>query len=200
MIKNVKVGGTSLEVELSNVLPDNAIFTTINPSNSNHNPRNNDGFYNHMPYSEIEKKIDLSNVKSYIFVRNPYEVVLSDFFHNLFIYKKDYFKTSLEEKHRLLDKYFFVKNNDFSLIRSTKRLYVSENNEFQVDKILRYENGIEFEINPILDEHGIKQINMNTFEKSYRTKEIKYQDVFSKDHINEIEKEWHWEFEEFGYN
>jgi hypothetical protein len=200
MIKNVKVGGTSLEVELSKILPDNAIVTTINPPNDSHKPRNYDGFYNHMPYDEIERSINLVDVKSYVFVRNPYEMVLSDFFHNLFLYRIDYLKISLEEKNRLLNKYFFIKNNEFSLLTSTKRLYTSKDDKLQANKILRYEDGIQFEINPILVEHGINPIDMKTFEKSYRPKEINYKEVFSKNHIDAIQKEWSWEFDMFGYD
>jgi hypothetical protein len=200
MIKNVKVGGTSLEVELSKVLPDNAIVTTIQPKNINHFPRNYDGFYNHMSYSEIKYKIHLDNVRSYVFVRNPYDIVLSDFFHNLFIYKIDYLKLDLKEKNKILDKYFFIENDDYSLIKSTKRLYTSEENKLQVNKILRYEDGIQFGINPILVKHKIKQIDINTFEKSYRPKGINYKDIFSEDHLELIQKEWSWEFKEFGYS
>ena len=80
MLKNSKVGGTSLEVELSKVLPENAIVTKIDPPNSQHRPRNHKGFYNHMPYLEASSILDLSNTKSYIFVRHPYDTVLSAFF------------------------------------------------------------------------------------------------------------------------
>jgi hypothetical protein len=199
MIKNTKVGGTSLEVELSKVLPDNSIVTQIKPENINHVPRNYDGFYNHMPYSEIKNKIDLANTRSYVFVRNPYDIVLSNFFHQLFLSHIDYSKINLKQKNTLLDKYFFGNDQDITLIKSTKRLYTSDNNEIQVNKILRYEKGIEYEINPVLFEHGIRSIFIKTFEKSYRPKEIKYQDIFSKDHIDLIQQEWSWEFENLGY-
>ena len=46
-IKNMKVGSTSMEVELSKILPDSAIVTKINPPNKDHKPRNFRNFVNH---------------------------------------------------------------------------------------------------------------------------------------------------------
>ena len=54
LLKNIKVGGTSLEVELSQVLPNNAIVTPILPKNDKHKPRNYAGFRN----AQISRLID----------------------------------------------------------------------------------------------------------------------------------------------
>ena len=83
MIKNYKVGSTSVEVELSKVFSDKAIVTPILPMNKKHIPRNYSGFYGHMPYSEIKEKIDLFDVKVYTITRNPYDIVLSDIFFRM---------------------------------------------------------------------------------------------------------------------
>ena len=189
LLKNQKVGGTSLEVDLSKNLPNNAIVTEINPKNKNHNPRNNKGFYNHMPYFEIEKKIDLSNVKSYVFVRNPYDIVLSNFF-----YQCKANNISSKEYTSYIDYYFY-----FNMIKSQKHIY-TKNKKIVVDKILKYEKGIESEINLVLIEHKINTITLKTFEKAYRPKNFKPSNIFKKNHVEKIKKEWYWEFEMFDYD
>jgi hypothetical protein len=197
LIKNVKVGGTSLEVELSKVLPDNAIVTPIVPSNPEHEPRNHSGFYNHMPYSEIMTKIDLSNVKSYVMVRNPYDMVLSHFFYISDI-GKHWNNLSKNDQISMIDKYF---NNEIDgpWLRSSKKLYCIDG-KIVVDQILKYENNIEDEINNVLPKHNINKIKINTFEKQYRPKNVIYQDTFLTKHLYSIQDEWDWEFEKLGYN
>ena len=197
MLKNSKVGGTSLEVELSKVLPENAIVTKINPPNSQHRPRNHKGFYNHMSYSEINQKINLSNIKSYVVVRHPYTTILSDFFYRLHLhnYLKNWSSYTVDEKNKKLENYF---NNDMFL-KSTKYIYM-DNEKVQVDSFIKYELGIENQINDILLTHNIKNIKMNTFEKQYRPKECTVHNTFNKDHLNKIYEEWSWEFNMFGYD
>ena len=68
-----------------------------------------------------------------------------------------------------------------------------------VDKVFKYEDGIEDQINYILPEHNLPKIKINTFEKNFTPKKIKYYDVFSKNQINKIYEEWEWEFDTFGY-
>lgn len=198
MLKNMKVASTSLEVELSKVLPDNAIVTEITPSNSEHVPRNYEGFFHHMPYSMIEKSIDLSDVKSYIFVRHPYSIQLSMLFYRLKQRNIDWETLNEKEKDDLLDIFFLQKNVDFEMQNSTKYIY-TKNNAIVVNDILKYENGIENEINPILSRHNIKNINMNVFEKNYRPKKYTVYNVFKEKHLEKIYKEWKWEFDQFGY-
>ena len=198
LLKNIKVGGTSLEVEVSKIVPPSAIVTQITPSNPNHFPRNCENFLNHMSYTEISKTLDLSNVKSYIVVRNPYDTVLSDFFFACEI-KERWHNISEFQKNLMLEKYF---NDEYYIpwLHSTKYLYMSKDGKVQVDKFLKYENGLENEINDVLPLHGLPKIQINTFEKSgYKPKNIKYTDVFSKEHIKTIEDEWSWEFANLGY-
>lgn len=211
LLKNHKVGGTSLEVPVSMIVPENAIVT---PKTSDdpawklkeeieyvgYRPRNYYGFYNHISYSEISKKIDLSNVNSYIFVRNPFEIVLSNFFHRLYFIDMNFKWNNItnNEKNILLKQYF---NNElgWEWIKSTKELYLSKENNIQITKFLRYECGIENEINPVLIENGLTTINLNVEEKRFKPKEIKYNNVFSDKQLEMIHKEWEWEFNYFGY-
>ena len=197
MLKNIKVGGTSLEVELSNVLPDNAIVTTINPENIKHIPRNYDGFYNHMPYSEINKKINLLGVMAYTIVRNPYTTVLSDFFYKLHInnYLIKWNLYTEDEKNKRLDEYF---NSDMFL-KSTKYIYM-DNDKIHVEKFIKYELGIEDQVNSILTNHSIKNIKINTFEKKYKPSDFTVQNTFRQADLDKIYNEWSWEFTMFGYD
>jgi hypothetical protein len=193
MLKNYKVGGTSLEVELSKVLPSDAIVTEIYPINNNHSPRNFNGFYNHMSYKNISKSIDLSSTKSYVFVRNPYDMVLSNFFYDNNMNNEWENLNELKRKEKI-NNYFEV-----DMLKSSKAIYTDENLNLLVTQVLKYENGIENEINSILPIHNIQKIKINTFEKSFKPKNIKYTDLFSKEQINKIYKEWEWEFLQFGY-
>jgi hypothetical protein len=195
LLKNYKVGSTSMEVELSKILPKNAIVTEIDPPNPEHKPRNSSGFYNHISYSEIKEKINLDVVKCYIFVRHPYTTVLSDFFFTLKLQDIDPLKLDKDDLLFLLDKYFYGSN----WLRSTGYIYRDNLNNSCVDDFLFYENGIENEINRVLPLHGINKIKINTFEKEYRPKHIEYQDMFSKSHIDIINDSWSWEFDNLGY-
>jgi predicted nucleic-acid-binding protein len=211
LLKNHKVGGTSLEVPVSMVVPENAIVTpktSDDPSwklkdekfYNGYNPRNYSGFYNHMTYSEISNKIDLTDVKSYVFIRNPFNIVLSNFFHRLYFIDMNlkWINLNNNEKSFLLEQYFNDKLGA-EWKRSTKKIYLSDNNDIQVTKFLRYEYGIEEEINPVLIENGLSTIKLNVEEKRFRPETVKYYDVFSNKHLDIIHDEWKWEFNCFGY-
>jgi hypothetical protein len=196
LLKGLKVGSTSMEIALSRVVPDNSIVTPIKPYHVEHRPRNYKGFENRMSYTEISEKIDLSGVKSYIAIRNPYDVVLSRFFHAFTInYPKiSWDSLGTEDQQRIIDNFF-----EKDMMKSTKNLYLDNSLSIQVDKFIRYEDGIEIELNKILSDHGIPNILINTNEKAHRPKHITYKDVFSINHIEKIQAEWYWEFDNFGY-
>ena len=201
LIKNMKVGSTSLEVELSKVLPENAIVTIINPANTDHKPRNFGNFKSHESFSEAASKINMNGVRSYTVVRNPYECVLSAFFSIPTIRKisKEWDSIKKNERIDIVEKYFSNKISDGCFLSSTKNLYTDGKN-ILVSDLLRYENGLENEINRVLPSHGIPKITINTFEKSRRPKHISYNDVFTKSQIEKIQEEWSWEFDNLGYN
>lgn len=196
-IKNYKVGGTSIEVELSRILPDSAVVTNIYPPNQNHLPRNNDGFYNHMSYLEIKKIIPSSEkAKKYIIVRNPYDMLASNYFYYLLdkIDIKEWFNLSNKEKQVITNKYF-----EEDPFKSSKNLYVDENNNSVIDYYLKYENGLEQELNKVLSWHNLPSIQITTFEKQYRPKKITYLDIFNNEQLDWIYNNWEWEFNTFGY-
>lgn len=215
LLKNRKVGGSSLELVLSKVLPENAIVTKLtSPTNTTdpvptwHKERNygeDNKFYHHIKYEEVKKYIDLSEVKSYVFVRNPYHSVLSAFFHRLSTSKillnpSEWNGLSSENKEKLVKDYFDSKIGNLPWYKGDKYIYLNSNNELLVDKVLYYENGIENEINPILKNHQIPEIQVDVNFLNHRPKEITYSEVFKEEHLDLIRNEWWWEFENLGYD
>lgn len=195
----MKVGSTSMEVELSKILPASAIVTFINPPNKDHRPRNMGNFVNHTTYLEASMSLDLSEVKSYTIVRHPYEMVLSDFFFRKEILNTKWVALSQSEKDRLVDYYFSNQFSNGPWMKSTRSIYTVDN-KIAVTDILRHELGLEAEINRILPSHNLPKIKINTFEKAYRPEGISYRDVFSKKQLEAIAQEWSWEFDTLGYN
>ena len=198
LISNRKVAATSLEIELSKVLPLNAIVTTLFPVRQDHNPRNHkDIFYKHMGYSEIKQFLNLKNVKSYVMVRNPYDSVLSSFFHMLQNKNPNISTYDLKENTDLTKKIdIYFKNY---LFNGTHELY-TENNKVVVDKILYYENGIENEINKVLVDHNIEQVKITKFENKHRPEWATFKKMFNREQINIINDKWAWEFDNLGYD
>jgi hypothetical protein len=198
LISNQKVAATSLEMELSKILPLNAIVTPLFPVRPDHNPRNHkDIFYKHMGYSEIKQFLNLKNVKSYVMVRNPYNSVLSSFFHMLQNRNPDISTYNLKENTDLTKKInTYFKNY---LFNGTHKLY-TENNKVVVNKILYYENGIENEINKVLIDHNIEKIKIAKFENKHRPEWATFEKMFSREQIDIINDNWAWEFENLGYD
>lgn len=215
LLKNRKVGGSSLELGLSKVLPENAIVTKLtSPTNTTdivpswHKERNygeNNKFYHHIKYEEVKNYIDLSEVKSYVFVRNPYDSVLSAFFHRLstskILLSPSQWDTLLtKNKEELVKNYFNNKIGDLPWYKGDKYIYLNRNNELLVDKVLYYEKGIENEINPILKNHQIPKIQIDVNFLNHKPKTITYKDVFKEQYLDLIRSEWSWEFENLGYD
>jgi hypothetical protein len=214
LLKNRKVAGSSLELVLSKVLPENAIVTKLtSPTNTTdivpswHKERNygkNNKFYHHMKYEEIKKYIDLSEVKSYVFVRNPYNSVLSAFFHRLntskiLLSSSQWESLPSQNKEKLVKDYFNNKLGDLPWYKGDKYIYLNNNNELLVSKVLYYEKGIENEINPILKNHQIPEIHIDVNFLNHKPKAITYKEIFKEQYLDLIRNEWWWEFKNLGY-
>lgn len=196
LLKNYKVGGTSLEIELSQVLDESAIVTPIYPKSSLHKPRNFSKFYNHISYIEIEKELGknvLDKTQSVVFIRNPFDVVLSH------MYMSFSWSGIINPTKSDVDKYF---NNQTKLNRITgsmsRKVYTTDN-IVMAKTIYRYEDGLE-QINKTLEDVGIGLIKINAKEKIYKPKEIKPLDIFGSIHIDTIYNDWSWEIDQFDYN
>jgi len=210
LIKNFKVGGTSLEVTLSRLLPQSAICTPIGqPSHVDHIERNwktNEyELSNHTSYGHAKTVFGddvISNTVSAVFVRNPYEQVLSWFFHKLdeYNWKFDWNALTKEQQESWVEKFFSETDPRFCMLKSTKRLYTQgDENHISVGHVLRYENGLESEINKVLALVNLPEIIVPYQEKNLRPKTVNYFDVFKEEHLEKIQAEWSWEFETFDY-
>jgi len=222
LLKNYKVGGTSLEIALHNVVPESSTCTDIRPSEYGHIPRNyrhnNILLENHSSYEEVSRVFGeetIDNTVSAIFIRHPYEIIASWFFHRIkdlwgektnndagpFEYGGGYDWDALSEKQKnyLTHRFFYGEEPEFYAMDSSKWLYYDEG-EILVDYVLRYENGIENEINKILPMVGLPKITIPYQAKSkYKPKHLTYKEIFNKKHLQTIQDAWWWEFETFGY-
>lgn len=197
LIKNHKVGGTSLEIELSQKINDeHAIFTKIHPKHELHKEQNHLGFYNHISYLEVCQKLGsdyVNSLESVVFIRNPFDTVLS----HLFMSMK---WSGIEEINAdVINKYF---NNDLALDKlvgsRTRRLYTIDN-KIAVKNILRYEDGLQ-SINKILNHLEIPEVENLYREKAYKPQSIQAADIFTEKHIDIIRNDWAWEFATFDYS
>ena len=200
LLRNFKVGSTSAEIELSKIMPESATVTkmddpNIEKNNPDFKPRNHHNIYSHATYNEIIKILPMDNVKKYIIIRNPYEVVASYYFHTISdqMTINEWESLSSKEKDKSTNLYFQTE-----WLKSSKQIYIY-NKKSIIDHYLRYENGIENELNEILPKHNLPTIKINVFEKQHRPKNITYKDIFSQKQLDAIAKEWSWEFANLGY-
>lgn len=176
-------------------MPDDAIVTPVVPLDPGHKARNCDGFYNHMSYLELSKLINLSDAYSCVFVRNPFNSVLSDFFLQLEytglgkFYDGDY--------KDLVDAYFDDKIRK-PWLRSSKEIYTIDGGVC-VTRVFRYEDGIERQLNSALNPIGLNLI-LDVNQKAHRPKGVTYMDIFKTKHLDLIKREWAWEFDNLGYD
>lgn len=201
LLRNVKVGSTSTEIQLAKIMPESATITNLDDKSlmkkyPDFKTRNHYNLNTHASYEEIIKFLPISKVKKYVVVRNPYEVVAS-FYFDIVLSKKtisEWALLSKKEKDKDIELYFEGK-----WLKSSKWLYFY-NNQSIIDHYIKYEDGIEKQFNEILPKHNLPTININIFERQYRPREINYKDIFSKKQCEMIAKEWQWEFEHLGYN
>jgi len=199
-LKNKKVGGSSTEICLSQIMDEDAVVTPVHPIDERHSPRNDEQFFNHIPYSELETLIEnLSEVDSCVVVRNPYDTVMSDFFLQL-EYTGNMQNYLSGDRPYFVNRYFenTLREQWRGWLKSTKELY-SKDGVIQVKNVIKYEDGIEAGINQILEPKGL-HLDLNVYQKAHRPKEITAKDVFSEEQMQNISYEWAWEFHTFGYN
>jgi hypothetical protein len=193
LLKNYAVNADYIESVLAHVVPLNSIITKVNFPNCEFTAKNCEGFKEHMPIVEISKKIDLKDIKTYIVVRNPYHTVFVDFFNKFVLKGINWENLSDEEKDQELNDYFYSSQ----FLKSTKELYLYDNMLF-INDVIIYEDGVEEQINEILESHQIPKVRL-VLEDVNIPKFKNFLDVFSVEHINKITDEWKWEFDNFGY-
>jgi hypothetical protein len=128
-VKTLKTAGTSIEVFLSQHCGPLDIVTPIMPHVEPHRPRNHEGYFNHIPASEIRERIGRDIWNGYFkfcVERNPWDKVLS-YFH------------MMNHRHGgglTLDR--FLAGSDFP-VNLPKYTEASDRNRVIVDRVLRYE-------------------------------------------------------------
>ena len=196
LLKNYSVNGDYIEGVLSNVLPQSSIITKNNKDNYRLSSRNESDIFENISFFDLNKKVDVNGVDAYIIIRNPYHSVFVDFFHKVRINKgnTEWNSFSEEEKIEELENYFFTNN----FLKSTKSLYIHDN-MFLLKDVIFYEDGVEDQLNIILEEHSIPKIKLNMLLDEYTPEGLNFLNVFPEENINQITEEWEWEFDNFGY-
>ena len=127
-------------------------------------------------------------------------MVLSNFFYALNLMDVKWDKLSKDQKQTFVNNYF-TNDKDLSILcmlKSTKHIYTIDN-KIIIDKFIRYEDGIEEQMNEILTKHNLPNVPLKELADLHVPKNLKFWDIFSKDQINQITESWKWEFDNFGY-
>lgn len=167
-IRPTKVAGSSVQVNLAKHCGKNDIVTSIRKFDERSDktsffirPRNNDGFYGHMPPDEIRKRVGEKIWNEYFkftIVRNPYDLMVSRYFWHWSRPEKKLSKELVPRKikvHmvqpssyiRLLKRFFKLRNKTFAeTMKYFDRQWKNTNYYFDkrgkpiCDFYIRYEN------------------------------------------------------------
>jgi hypothetical protein len=186
-VKTRKTAGTSIEVFLSSICGDDDIVTPIEPHVEPHRPRNDEGFYNHMPAATIRQLLPeyWDQYFSFCVERDPWDKTLS-FYHML----------RVRSQGRLtFDDY--LDSGDFCVDHG---LY-TDSGEMLVDYVLRYEN-LNRDLSTILGGLGVPfEGSLNVRAKSeYRIDRRPCREVYTPDQARRVADAFAWEIKRFGYS
>lgn len=167
-IKTTKTAGTSIEADLSSFVEDEAVVTPVYPAISGHAPRNyldhagEQIFYNHMPGTEIRKRLGVEqfeNMLSFCVEREPVEKCISHFhmLRNSPLHNKDgKYQKSWSE---YVEAGGFPNDlKKYTDIRDGKRRLIA-------DRVLRYDR-LNRELPDLLAECGIAGFSLTSRAKS----------------------------------
>jgi hypothetical protein len=216
-IKTAKTAGTSIEVFVSKYCGPTDVVTPIEPPIEGHEPRNYEGFinpvpeilerpgkilsalrhaissrekfYNHMPASEVRRRVPADVWNSYFkfcVERNPWDKVLSHY----------HMRAARAGGSLSLDEYFARGRFPINYFRYTDR----SERKIIVDRILRYENLLA-ELRDVFSKLNIPFDGTLgvTAKSEYRTDRRPYQQVFDKERRRIVEKAFAKEIELHGY-
>ncbi|MEJ2125016.1 MAG: hypothetical protein P8166_10970 [Candidatus Thiodiazotropha sp.] len=172
-IKTRKVGGTSLEVELSKRIEQRAIVTPISPAVEGHTPRNYEShsgsmgnFYNHMTAIEIQDRLGkaaFDNMYKFTIEREPVSKCISHFhmLRNSSIHNNNgCYKLSWDEYCEAGD--FPIDVEKYSDIRDGRRRLIC-------DEVIPYET-MNVRLGEIMKKRGIAGFKIRVREKSQYSK------------------------------
>jgi len=193
-IKTLKTAGTSIEVALSQLCGPEDVVTKIVPAEAGHVPRNNEGFYNHMPAREILARVgpELWNgYYKFTFERNPWDKVVS-YFH---------WVRALGHRFATFDEFVAVclQTNRFPLLLPSARALYTVDGREAVDRVGRYESLVD-DLRDICAGLGMDFDGALTHAKGqFRPKGRPYADYYSAFSRDAVARAFRWEIERFGY-
>lgn len=189
-IKTLKTAGTSIEVFLSPHCGSGDIVTPILPHVEPHQPRNHDGFFNHMPAFAVREQIGQAMWDDYLTFcveRSPWDKVLS-YYHMM--------------NHRQgggLAFADFLAGSDFPL---NDRQYTEPGDPSRiiVDRVLRYES-LDADLADVFGRLGIPfDGSLGVRAKSeYRNDRRHYRDVYTPEQAKRVAHLFEREIALFGY-
>lgn len=190
-IKTRKTAGTSLEVFLSQHCGADDVVTPIQPHVEPHQPRNHEGFFNHMPGHKIREAIGDDCWRNYFrfcVERNPWDKTLSHF-HFIKNYQMNgvlTFEDYLDSNTLCVDHPFYTEPGEPGCLL--------------VNKVLRYEH-LNDELAELFAHLGIPYNgSLEVQAKSeFRTDRRRYQDVLSPEQAAQISHAFQQEIHMFGY-
>ena len=166
-IRTVKTAGTSIEIQLSNLMSDKDVVTEIKPVHEKHNPRNqiynNKKFFNHMSAKNIRDIIGdkiFRNYYKFCVEREPVDKCISHF---------SMFKNSVHHKSIITKMSWKEYINSHYL--PIDYLKYTENEKIIVDEIIKYED-LQNQLQKVLTNLGVKFKTLNENAKSNFRKKI----------------------------
>ena len=184
-IKTRKTAGTSIEVELGNLMAQEDVVTKIYPVELGHKPRNYMAdqieMYNHMSALDIKRIVGLDIFGKYFkfcVEREPVDKCIS---HYYMLKNSPFHKGNSSEL--AWEKYMHRK--DFPVDCDK---YTDEKGALLVDKVLRYET-LESDLNSIMEPLGVPFAGLRSCSKSgFRGEDI------TLENISEVDKKVIYEF------
>jgi hypothetical protein len=188
-IKTAKTASTSIEVFLSPQCGRGDVVTPIRPPVEGHQPRNYEGFVNHMAASLVRERVPGTTWNTYFkfcVERNPWDKVLSHY----------HMHTSRADGVLSLDQYLAKGKFPINYPRYTDTV----SGTIIVDRIVRYEN-LNVDLADVfaglkLDFDGTLGVRAKS---NYRTDRTPYQSVFNDAQRKIVEQAFAKEIELHGY-
>ncbi|MFT4253027.1 MAG: sulfotransferase family 2 domain-containing protein [Caulobacter sp.] len=145
-IKTRKTAGTSIEAYLSSLCGPDDVVTPVHPPEPGHQPRNAEGFANHMSAARVAAKVpDLwRDYFTFCVERNPWDKTLSHFF------MKQNSAAHGGDAELCLDRYLAAGDYALNLPLYASRL----SGRPLVDRVLRYEH-LDQELGEVFEQLGV---------------------------------------------
>lgn len=193
-IKTVKTAGTSIEVFLSALCGDEDVVTPIVPPVESHRARNHDGFYNHMPASELAGQLSddiWGRYYKFCVERNPWDKVLS-LFHML------NYRSGFELS---FDKFVSADNEALGKTFNYPRYMDTETDRLLVDNVIRYEH-LDAQLGAVFEQLGVPwkgRLGVHVKSEMQSEERLPYREVYTDRQRELISQLYRKEIDLHGY-